>query len=708
MTTTSHYALSDILNASTSCSSSSSASSSSSTLFDSREQSPFKYTTSDDYDDQGFDNKLRHKLLLPSSSSRDGDNDGLSTSPNIVTNENDADYYDDDAATFDTVRTLFRTAARALQCELRGGSGGESSGEKSARAHCHWMPGRIEVMGKHTDYAGGNSLVCATARRGMAFVSTFIEDGDMAGDCHAGHVHNRSRRSIKSNTADGYVKKMMKVTIVSVIRPPGMERTTAPYKEQGRKAVRHAIIISGEQIRVVPEEGEDRAKNNWTRYPTAVIKRLHHNFGLVPCGRDAGGHLIVAISSNLPPASGLSTSSALVTGMFAAVDSHFHLSTSERYRNAIGDEKDKNTLYNLSTYLGNIENGRDYIRKGVLLEGIVHGGVGTFGGSEDHAAILLGERGELRLLSFCPTRPACIDGISVTSNLSNDDNQDEEFDVALCPIIVGKIGSVIRLPADVTFVIAYSGVKAEKAGGADGDSAASIGYNSASELARCALNAYLAGCDGNASSERIDDIQTLADAVRWERELLPSASFSEIRCDMSRHIMAGASSSEDREEEYSKLLVKRFVHFYNESECFVPAAAYALSQKKYDLLGHVVDASHRGAVNLLKNQTEETAWLPLWARGKEHTLQLNSLLVMGTQDEHIETNKYRRVKALAASAFGAGYGGSCWALVYRHEAHEFARQWQAAFEERFPQSKQCSDVAGEFFVADPGPGAFRV
>ncbi len=187
-------------------------------------------------------------------------------------------------------------------------------------------------------------------------------------------------------------------------------------------------------------------------------------------------------------------------------------------------------------------------------------------------------------------------------------NQEEELDVELYPI-VGKIGTVIRLPTDVTFVIAYSGVKAEKAGGADGDSVASVGYNSASELARCALNAYLTVGGCNDSSEGIDDIQTLADAVRWERKHLPSARFSDIRCEISRHIIEGARSSEDRGEEYSKLLVQRFMHFYNESEHFVPAAAYALSQKKYDLLGQVVDASHRGAVNLLKNQTEETAWL---------------------------------------------------------------------------------------------------
>src|SRR4026208_1975112 len=27
-----------------------------------------------------------------------------------------------------------------------------------------WVPGRIEILGKHTDYAGGRSLVCALER----------------------------------------------------------------------------------------------------------------------------------------------------------------------------------------------------------------------------------------------------------------------------------------------------------------------------------------------------------------------------------------------------------------------------------------------------------------------------------------------------------------------------------------------------------------
>ena len=34
----------------------------------------------------------------------------------------------------------------------------------SAAARSYRVPGRIEFLGKHTDYAGGRSLVCATER----------------------------------------------------------------------------------------------------------------------------------------------------------------------------------------------------------------------------------------------------------------------------------------------------------------------------------------------------------------------------------------------------------------------------------------------------------------------------------------------------------------------------------------------------------------
>ena len=84
--------------------------------------------------------------------------------------------------------------------------------------------------------------------------------------------------------------------------------------------------------------------------------------------------------------------------------------------------------------------------------------------------------------------------------------------------------------------------------------------------------------------------------------------------------------------------------------------------------------------------------------------KLNPLLVRKPSSTQPDVQP-GRIKAIASSAFGAGFGGSCWALVYRHQVDEFANQWQKAYDERFPVD---SNETREFFVTSPGPGAFCV
>lgn len=581
----------------------------------------------------------------------------LSQQPSVNHNNVNKGKYDTSTSnegtlSFDKVRYLFQVAAQALSSEL---NYQRQQDVNAATSHCHWVPGRIEVMGKHTDYAGGNSLVCATAERGMAMVSTFIQNNE--------HHDND----------DG-----MKVTIVSVL-PKGMEHhaketTCASYEVDGRPVVHHTIHIpnnDNEDESSIQEDSGDAKTVDWTIYPTAVIHRLHQNFGLFPHyseedtdgtsqNRSAcGGHIFIALSSNLPPASGLSTSSAFVTGLYLVLNSHLNLSDTAAYRNAIGEDSDENAIYNLSTYLGNCENGGDYIHNGHILRGTVKGGVGTFGGSEDHAAILTGKSGTMSSLSFCPTRPACVDMSSVIKNLIALDVLERNIDISSTMENIPNHDSVVQLSNRLAFVIAYSGAKAEKAGGADGDNVASIGYNSASELAQQASDAYFTGNNTKGHGRK----QTLADAIRLERERIEVMGSSEsVKECILRDIKSGAllTSKVDnpRREEYSTALAQRFEQFYDESECLVPAAAYAISKQRYDLLGPIVDASHRNAVNLLKNQIEETAWLPLWARGIENCLQLNPLSVSKADSQQVNVQP-TRIKALAASAFGAGFGGSC-------------------------------------------------
>ena len=135
----------------------------------------------------------------------------------------------------------------------------------------------------------------------------------------------------------------------------------------------------------------------------------------------------------------------------------------------------------------------------------------------------------------------------------------------------------------------------------------------------------------------------------------------------------------------------RFEQFYDESETIIAAAAEAFATREYVELGRLVDESHRLTVEKLGNTIPETAWLPRWARG---------------QDDAVAASGGGRIRALAASAFGAGFGGSCWALVREDEAEAFRTQWHAAYEAAFPP--KAGALERVFFVMAPGPGAFEL
>lgn len=59
----------------------------------------------------------------------------------------DANHPPFDEMTFNTVRALFRDAALALELELNLHDDIRSSDDEK-KTNCHWVPGRIEVMGK--------------------------------------------------------------------------------------------------------------------------------------------------------------------------------------------------------------------------------------------------------------------------------------------------------------------------------------------------------------------------------------------------------------------------------------------------------------------------------------------------------------------------------------------------------------------------------
>ena len=62
----------------------------------------------------------------------------------------------------------------------------------------------------------------------------------------------------------------------------------------------------------------------------------------------------------------------------------------------------------------------------------------------------------------------------------------------------------------------------------------------------------------------------------------------------------------------------------------------------------------------------------------------------------------RDLGAKAASAFGAGFGGSVWALVEEADAPSFVQAWRSGYTERFPQHAALA----RFFLTGAGISAF--
>lgn len=396
-----------------------------------------------------------------------------------------------------------------------------------------FVPGRIEMLGKHTDYAGGRSLLAAVDR---------------------GHT----------------------VTV-----EPADEPVIAVTSTIAQERVRLSLDATHEPL---------FAPGHWSGYLHTVVRRLQENFPGAVRGAE------VVIESDLPLAAGMSSSSALVVGLALALADVCGISGNEALRAEVTDRE------TLAEYLGCIENGQSY--------GSLAGrrGVGTFGGSEDHTAMLCGRPDQLVQYSFCPVT----------------------FERA------------VPFPADKSLVVAVSGVEAEKTG------AARERYNRVSLAAREILERW------NHATGRTD--HSLAGVVR---------------CDEAASDRLRALASDDA------YLAGRLDQFLLESDHLVPRAADALAAGELDTFGGLVDESQRHATHGLGNQIPETIGLQGLAR---------------------------QLGADAASAFGAGFGGSVWALVDASGADDFARDWTDAYAREFP----VTGDAATWLVTRPGRPAHRL
>jgi galactokinase len=200
----------------------------------------------------------------------------------------------------------------------------------------------------------------------------------------------------------------------------------------------------------------------------------------------------------------------------------------------------------------------------------------------------------------------------------------------------------VAFPAGLVFAIGVSGVAARKTGEARDD------YNRASRQAAAVLERWQTGT-GRQDSSLAAAIASSSDAPDRLRGLL------------------GAD----------RALVDRFEQFVEESTRLVPAAADELARGDLYGFGDTVARSQQLAEERLCNQVPETVALARTAR--EHG-------------------------AWAASAFGAGFGGSVWALVDQSGAPAFLDRWQKAYRTAYP----VASARSRFFLTTPGPGVVRL
>ncbi len=120
----------------------------------------------------------------------------------------------------------------------------------------------------------------------------------------------------------------------------------------------------------------------------------------------------------------------------------------------------------------------------------------------------------------------------------------------------------------------------------------------------------------------------------------------------------------------------RLEQFVAETYEIIPAASDALDRGSLTEFGMVVDHSMRLAESNLGNQVPETV-----------TLQRSA----------------RELGAVAASAFGAGFGGAVWALVREDGAEAFLAQWS----ERYAKKHRKVSREAVFFLSRAGPHAYQ-
>ncbi len=437
------------------------------------------------------------------------------------------------AGSADFVQAKMRLARRALdEFAARLGAGDRP-------VAVYHVPGRVEVLGNHTDYAGGMVLNYASDR-GFVIIS----------------AGNSSSRFRLAGAEGGHA---------------GLD-----------------VDLNTMDTRIL-SPGDTR----WFIYPRSVLTRFVADFG-----RESFRGVDAAFAGDLPPASGMSSSSTLVVATFLALNARSALDGDELFREMAGEPRE------LAAYLGCCENGFDYTFKGRVLKG--GRGVGLFGGSQDHTAILTAKKSKLSLNRYRPVRHV----------------------------------RDIAPPGNMAVVVAFSGYPSGKA-----------------RETQAAFNLI---------ARRIADIPRIYNAARGTE--FPHAGEmlglpQEKVCDVLRRHAGDETPA----------LRNRFQHFYEQNNVLIPEAVRALDRRDEASFGGAINASHESCKRCLGNISPEMDALVRCAREQG---------------------------AVGASGFGAGFGGSAYAVVRREGVQSFTEKWRKSYLARCAPPREA-----QFFVCELAAGA---
>ncbi|MEO9227002.1 MAG: galactokinase family protein, partial [Gemmatimonadaceae bacterium] len=257
-----------------------------------------------------------------------------------------------------------------------------------------WVPGRIEVLGKHTDYGGGRSLLCAV-ERGICVVAKARQIDAVATDSGPSSPHDpspsphdpspsphpspsspRKRGSMLSILRHDFTLGVARQQMDSRFRGNDdihRQQLNSLFRENKKEIgprctddddaqhtldetsetlaqniVRVIDANSGETCQLALAADTPAQPGQWCNYPITVARRVAMNFSGPMRGAD------IIFSSDLPHAAGVSSSSALVVAMFLALSTVNDLPQRPEYRENILSAED------LGGYLGCVENGLDF------------------------------------------------------------------------------------------------------------------------------------------------------------------------------------------------------------------------------------------------------------------------------------------------------------------------------------------------------------